>query len=75
MRLIELNPRIAGRSINFDCPKCKTHRVMLPLVGNTNAKRTWSIYNEDDMNKVELRPSIREECCHFTVNNGEVRLV
>lgn len=72
MTLIELNPRTEGNALEFDCPKCKNHRVLIPLVGNKNSKRTWSMYG--DFLNAELRPSISIDCCLFTVNNGEVRL-
>ena len=73
MKLLELNPTFRGEILHFDCPKCGTHRVDIPLVGNKNFKRTWSMYGTRE--HIELRPSIRLDCCTFNVVDGEVRLV
>lgn len=72
MKLIELNPKIVNEVLHLNCPKCKNHNVAIPLI-NSKQKRTWSIYNREDWNNVELRPSITLDCCHFNITNGEVR--
>lgn len=60
MRLIELNPKIdnyGGLLLSFDCPKCRAHRLEIPMEPHPKG---WK-RNGDTLEKLSLTPSIAHE--------------
>lgn len=87
MKLTELKPKweMHGeyKHLAFDCPKCRTHRMEIPLPPHPKA---WSMTGETFEN-VTLAPSIahtnhdadfdgkgRRCDSHFFIRNGEIQM-
>jgi hypothetical protein len=77
MKLIELKPKYGSSEgvrthIMFDCPKCRAHRIAVPIVGDPK----WE-HSGNDFETTTLSPSVLHEyppICesHFFVTNGEI---
>lgn len=83
MKLIELNPKYGSSDgvqdhIIFDCPKCKAHKISIPIPPATGC--VWQ-KTGDSFENITLSPSIwhnKGGSCpgicdiHFWIRNGEI---
>lgn len=81
MKLTDLNPKFGKERdertrLIFDCPKCKGHRIAVPIAGKEPP--IWQSENLEDFSKTTLSPSIDHDApswncrSHFFIRNGEI---
>lgn len=82
MKLKDLDPRYGEErtgerdKLIFDCPKCKAHRIAVPILTHP---RAWQLTgNQDDFDSITIAPSIDHDApgykchSHFFIQAGEI---
>lgn len=79
MKLTELDPKLDANEtvLVFDCPKCKKHKLRIPIEGKQKWNMTGNNYHD-----LTLTPSIAHNALdahgcksHFFITDGEIRLL
>lgn len=76
MTLRDLNPKLSGGFLRFDCPVCtandNAHKIRVPLAPATDRfGQSWQ-HTGEYPDTLTLRPSIDAGCWHGHITNGEI---
>lgn len=77
VRLSDLDPKLAGGFLRFDCPACSlngnAHGIRVPLLPQIDRfGQSWG-HSGEFPDSLTLTPSIDAGCLHGHIVNGEIR--
>ncbi len=71
MNLVDLNGKLAGGYLVFDCPACRDHKIRVPLAPMQGPNgHSWQ--HSGEFPALTLTPSVDAGCWHGFVSMGFV---
>jgi hypothetical protein len=71
MRLTDRHPKWERDVLVFDCPCQSGHRLRVAAARHKASKNIWLVKG-DSFSNYSITPSIRANCWHGCIRNGEV---